>query len=171
VTGDEADVAQVAGGHAFAHVLMERVEPDVEVHGIDEAARPGLVDQPRGLGRGHRERLLADDVLACGEDRRRLRDMEVVRRGDVDDVDRVVREDLVQAGIAVANVQGVGSGGGAFRRAAEDAAHVDPDAAELLDVDGPDEAGADDRGADVREPAQSRSLGAMAARRRPNRLV
>ena len=109
--------------------------------------------RPADSAGGHRQRLLADDVLAGGEDRRRLRDVEVVRRGDVDDVDGRVREDLVEGRVGVADAQGVGPGRAALRGAAEDAADVDADAAELLDVDRPDEPGADDGGTDVGEPA------------------
>ena len=154
VAGDEPDLAEVAVGDGLAHVLVERVEPDVEVDRVDEAARArASLDEPGRLRGGHRQRLLADDVLAGGEDRRRLRDVEVVRRGDVDDVDGRVGEDLVEGGVGVADAQGVGPGGAALRGAAEDAADVDADPAELLDVDGPDESGADDGGTDVGEPA------------------
>ena len=69
VAGDEPDVAEVAGGDELADVLVERVEADVEVDRVDEPARRGELDQLGGLGRGHRQRLLADDVPAGGEDR------------------------------------------------------------------------------------------------------
>ena len=86
--GDEPDVAEPAVGDELADVLVERVEADVEVDRVDEAAPRGQPRRARAtLGRGHRQRLLADDVLAGGEDRLRLREVEVVGRGDVDDVD------------------------------------------------------------------------------------
>ena len=105
-----------------------------------------------GLGRGHRQRLLADHVPAGGEDRLRLGDVEIVRRGDVDDLDRRVLQEGLERRVGARHAQGVGAGRAALGRAAEHAAHLDADAAQLLDVDGPDEARADDRGADVGDP-------------------
>jgi hypothetical protein len=120
----------------------------------------GLAPAAARLRGGHRQRFLADDVLAGGEDRRCLGDVEVVRRGDVNDVDRRVGEDVVQGPVGVTDTQRVGPRRAALRRAAEDAAHVNTDPAELLDVDGPDEAGPDDGGTDVGEPAHPAPDGA-----------
>ena len=103
----------------------------------------------RLLGR-HRERLLADDVPAGGEDRQRLRDVEVVGRRDVDDVDAGVGEEVVERRIARATPSAVGAAAPRSGRAAEHAADLDADPAQRLDVDGADEAGPDDGGADRR---------------------
>ena len=129
VAGDEPDLAQVAGGDPLTDVLVERVEPDVEVDGVDQPARGRLPDEPSRLGGGQGEGLLADDVLASAEDRRRLRHVEVVRRGDVDDVDGRVGENLVERAVGVADAQCLGAGRAALRGAAEDAADVDADPA------------------------------------------
>ena len=80
-------------------VLVERVEADVEVDGVDHA-RSGRQGEELGRVRGgHRERLLADDVPAAGEDRGGLLHVEVVGRGDVDDVHRRVGQEGVERGI------------------------------------------------------------------------
>ena len=134
---------------------MERVEPDVEVDGVDEAGRGGQLDKAGGLRRGHRQRLLADDVPPGCEDLAGLRDVEVVRRGDVDDVDGRVREHLVQRLVGVRDAERLGPGRATLRRAAEDAAHLDADPAQLLDVDGPDEPRADDGRADLGNPPRA----------------
>ena len=118
----------------------------------DVAARS---HEPGGLGRGHRQGLLADDVLAGLEDRRRLRDVEVVRRRDVDDLDGSGPQ-----GSRRGRRRHGGRSSASARAAPRSAVlpstprtvHADP--AQLLDVDGPDEPGADDGGADAREPAQ-----------------
>ena len=98
---DQADVADATLADERRDVLVERVEADVEVDRVDEAARVGQRDELRGLRRGHRQRLLADDVAARGQDLPDLRVVELVGRGDVDDLDRVVREHFVQAGVGL----------------------------------------------------------------------
>ena len=151
-TGHEPDVAELAGGDDLVGVLVERVVADVEVGGVDEAGRGGQLDQLARLGRGHRQRLLADDVPAGREDGLRLGEVEIVGGGDVDDVDRLVAEEVVEGGVCARDAEAGRTSGAALGRAAEHAADLDADAAERLDVDGPDEARADDRGADVGDP-------------------
>src|SRR5436305_8914600 len=92
-------------------------------------------------------------MLPGGEDRRRLRDVQMVRRRHVDHVDVLVGEDVVERRVRVPDAQRLRPGGAALGTAAEDAAYVDTDPAERLDVDGPDEPGADDGGTDVGERA------------------
>ncbi len=157
VAGHEADVAELAGGDHLADVLVERVEPDVEVHGVHEAALRRDLDKLRRLGGRHRQRLLADDVPAGGQDLLRLGDVEVVGRGDVDDLDRRILEDGVERRVGVTDAEGLGTLCAALRRAAEHAADLDADAPQLLDVDRADEAGADDGGANVGDPAHGHS--------------
>ena len=72
VAGHEPDVAERRRRRStLARVLVERVEADVEVDRVDEAACRGLRRRgSRGLRGRHRQRLLADDVLAGREDRR-----------------------------------------------------------------------------------------------------
>ena len=73
------------------------------------------MNQPGSLGGGehlgrlpavHRERLLADTVLARGEHRLRLLGVEAVRRGDVNDVDSVVVEHRLEARIRLREARG-----------------------------------------------------------------
>jgi hypothetical protein len=66
----------------------------------------------------------------------------------VDDADRVVGEQRVERGIRLRDAEGGCSLGASFGAAAEDPAHVHPDAPEGFDMDGADEPGADDGGAD-----------------------
>ena len=73
---------------ALADVLVERVEADVEVDGVDEAAFGGELDQLRPTPSA----VIASGFsqTTCrpgGQDLLRLGDVEVVRRRDVDDVD------------------------------------------------------------------------------------
>ena len=108
VTGEEEPVLEVAAGHQpdlaersgrddVAGVLVERVVADVEVDRVDagRSPRPRRPARADSAGR-QRQGLLADDVAAGGQDRRRLADVEVVGGGDVDDVDRRVGEQLVE---------------------------------------------------------------------------
>ena len=64
---DVPDLADLALAHALAGLLDDRVEADVEVRAVDEPGALRQLDELRRLDRGHRERLLADDVLAGRE--------------------------------------------------------------------------------------------------------
>ena len=71
----------------------------------------------------------------------------------MNDVHGRVGEDLVEGFVRPPNAQGVRSGGAALGGAAEDAPDIDPDPTKLLDVDGANETGSDDRGTDLAELA------------------
>ena len=109
-------------------------------------------DQLARLRRRHRQRLLADDVPARGKDGLRLRQMEVVRRGDVDGVDRRVVQQRLERRVGPRDAERLRPGRATFRGAAENAAHLDADAAQRFDMDRADEARADHGGADVGDP-------------------
>ena len=85
--GDEPDVAEAAAADELVGVLVERVVADVEVGRVDQAGLGGPGDQRGRLAGGHGQRLLAHDVLAGVEDRQGLAGVQVVGRGDVDDLD------------------------------------------------------------------------------------
>ena len=133
-------------------MLIERVEADVEVGRVDEAGLRRKRHELGRLGSGHCQWLLAHDVAACPEDRAGLADVEVVGRGDVDHVDAVVGKEVVQAHVGAGDAQGVGADRTTLRGTSEDAADLHTDAPQRLDVDGPDEARADDRGSDISDP-------------------
>ena len=99
---DQPHVAQPAVTRSNPReVLVERVEADVEV---DRA-----LTQRRAVGREatssadsrrrHRQRLLAHDVPAGGEDLPDLRVVQLVGRGDVDDLDALVGQQLLEAAV------------------------------------------------------------------------
>jgi hypothetical protein len=127
--------------------VHERKEAKVEVRAVDEAARRRESEQlGRLLGR-HRERLLADDVLARRERLLRLRVVQVVRRRQMDDVDGRVREQLLNRLVDGRDPLRSRS----LRRRADDARDVDPQEAERVHVDDADEPRADDAGAERSE--------------------
>ena len=70
----------------------------------------------------------------------------------MDDVDRRVVEERVERGVGPRDPEGGRPRLAPFRGAAEDAADLDADPAQRLDVDGADEARADDGGPDVGDP-------------------
>ena len=152
--GHEPDVAEPAAGDELVDVLVERVEADVEVDRVDEAARGGRVDElgatrPRSSPAASRRRRAGrrrGSPCACGTWR---------SLGEVTwtTSTRRVGEQLVErrrrrAATPSAAARAAPRSG----RAAEDAADLDADPAQRLDVDGADEAGADDGGADVGDP-------------------
>ncbi len=146
------DLPELAGTHPLARLLHERVEADVEVRAVHEPAPLGQLDELGGLRGGHRERLLADDVLARLERLLHLRVVEVVRRRQVDDVDPVVGEDRVVALVC----PGEPLRRRALGRGARDARDLDPDPSQRVDVDGTDEARPDDRGPELGRKRTSR---------------
>ena len=94
-----------------------------------------------------RQRLLADDVLAGGERLLHLRVVQVVRRRQVDDVDRVVREQRL---VAVVDRREPPSRAARSGRRADDAGDGHAEPPQRVDVDDADEAGADDAGPEIR---------------------
>ena len=89
-----------------------------------DARLPAGVDHPLRLGRGHRERLLAQDVLAGPGRRDRPLGVEVVRQRDVDGVDvRVGQQRLVRA-VRARDPELAGDPAGAARLAGRDAEHL-----------------------------------------------
>ena len=98
---------------------------------------------------GHGQWLLAHDVATGVEDEAHLGVMEVIRRGDVHDLDAVVAEQLLEAAVASRETELTRARGGPLRARCEDAVHVHAEATKGLDVHGPDEAAADDGGPDL----------------------
>ena len=147
------DAAEHAVAHECSRVVDHRVEADVEVGAVHATARAGELEQLAGLVARRGEGLLADDVLARCEDGFDLRVMQVVRRGHVDDVD-VVGEKRVEA--LVRGCERLGAR--ALRRRADDAPHLDAEAAEGVDVERGDESRAHDAGGRV--PARAHRRGA-----------
>ena len=152
-SGHEPDVAEAAVRDELARVLVEGVVPDVEIRRIHEPARLGEADELRRVPGRHREWLLADDVLAGREDLSALAHVQVVGRGDVDHVDRVVRQQLLKGVIGARNAERVDSRLATFRCAAEHPANLDADAPQCLHVDRADEPSPDDRGGDLGDAA------------------
>ena len=166
VAGHEPDVAQAAVGDELADVLVERVEADVEVDRVDEAAPRGVLDEP---GR------LSAAVIASGFSQTTCLPAARIARacgtwrwfGEVTWTTSIVGvvEDGVEAGVGMADAERRCPRCAALRRAAEHAADLDADAPELLDVDGADEPGPDDGGADVGDSAHGHSQRRTATRR------
>ncbi len=118
---DEPDIAQRPGRDRVAGMLIERVAADVEVGRVDQAGPRRQGDQLGRLGRGHGQRLLAHDVPPGLQDRPGLGQVQVVGRGDVDDLDALVGQQLVQVGVGPGDAQRVGPRRATFRGAAQHA--------------------------------------------------
>ena len=80
-------VAEPPSRRARATCWLSGIEADVEVDGADPAARRSQVAPARRTPPRSWPGLLAHDVTAGGEDLLDLRKVEVVRRGDVHDLD------------------------------------------------------------------------------------
>ena len=89
-------------GDRVPRLLHQRVAAIVERHRVDDAGLGRLVEQRLRLGRGHRQRLVRDDVLALGDRRRVHRVVQVVRRRVVDDVDVGIVEQRLVAAVGLA---------------------------------------------------------------------
>ena len=94
---DVPDLADAAVREERPGLLALRVEADVEVRAVDEAAALGELEELGRLRRGHRQRLLTDDVLARRQAGLQLRVVQHVGRGHVHHIDRRIGERLLQA--------------------------------------------------------------------------
>jgi hypothetical protein len=155
VPGDHPDLAQLALAEQLGRVLVEGVEADVEVDGVDHPRVRGQALQLGGLGRRGRQRLLADDVPAGDQDPRDLREVERVRRRDVDHLDALVGQHLVHGPVGVRQAQVGGSLRPVLRRLFQEPVDRDAEPAQCLDVHGSDEPAADDGGADVADASHA----------------
>ena len=157
------DPPEIAALDQRAHLQHRGEEAAHVVHGEDRAARARLAHRRDDLGRllrGHAQRLLADHVLAGLERVERLLDVDLVGRGDVDDV-HVRRSDhravvviAVDRGDPPPVRRGAGRPGGTA-----DGGDLHAEALEPFDVDRADETGADDPGTErVERLGHARSL-------------
>ena len=128
-----------------------RVEADVEVGAVDEAASLRELDELRGLLRVDREGLLADDVLARLQCRPRLRVVELVRRRQMNDVDAIVGEHLLEAVVRLGKRDRPALGARPLRRGADDAEDLYAESAQCVDVHDADEAGSHHRRTQIRQ--------------------
>ena len=147
--GDEPDVSKLSRSDELVDVLVERVEADVEVDGVHLPAARRTLDQVGGLLGGHGQWLLAHHVPIRVEDASHLRVVEVVRRGDVDDLDAIVVEQLIEAAVAPVDAELARALGGSLRAGGDDAVHAHAEPTQGLDMHGPDEPAADDGGPDL----------------------
>ena len=86
---------------------------------------------------------------AGGEDLADLRMVEVVRRGDVNDLDPAVIEEVGEGRIGLRHADALGAAAAALWGRSEQSVHLHAQASQGLDVDGADEAAADDGGPDL----------------------
>jgi hypothetical protein len=151
VAGDETDIAKLPRPHHAMRLLVQRVEADVVADGGEFARRLRDLHHLGGLFRRHRQRFLADHVLAGGEDGLHLLVMGVVGRRDMDHVDTVIGQQVVERGIGMGHPDLGGPRGAALGGGAEDAPHLHAQPPERLHMYRADEARADHRGADCSE--------------------
>ena len=84
----------------------------VEVHGVDDARRLRRPAHPLGVGRGVRQGLLAEDVLAGRRRRDRHRGVQEVGRGDADHVDVGARDERLPVRRPFLEAEPLGGGPG-----------------------------------------------------------
>ena len=101
--GDHADRAEFTAFAELAHARDRAIEAVAVADDQDAAGARGRLDQRRAFVERDRHRLLEQHVLAMVEGERRMMGMELMRRGDVDDVDVgacAQRLDVVERGTA-----------------------------------------------------------------------
>ena len=176
--GHVVDLAELAAAHPLAGLDRERVEADVVV---DARGLPRvLAGEGHELGRllrGHGQRLLAQHVLAGLERGLRHLEVQLVRRADVDRLDRLVVEQLLQRAVGLRCADRRGELRGLGVRDTEDAHDLAARPPQRLGVHPAHEPRPDDRHADPRHAlllvtARSLQGAAAAARgRRTGRLA
>ena len=105
-------LAELAGRDHLARRLQDRVAGEIEA---DQVRDPGAFGGGGHFGRlrAQRQRLLAVDVLARGEGREHHLAVQVIRRADVDDVDRRVGDERPPVARAAPEAQRAPRRGGA----------------------------------------------------------
>src|SRR3984893_4832709 len=146
---DESHLAKPAFANQLMKVLAQWIEPNVEVHRMDEAAGLRELEQPGGFGRGHGQRLFAHDMLARRQRGLCMRVMDVVGRRDVYDIDALIGQHRLHRFICGWQSGRSRSLGGPNAAGADDAVDLDSEPAKSVNVNGADESRADHRGAQV----------------------
>jgi hypothetical protein len=142
---DVDDPPELTLGDHCPQRLQRRVEPQVVVDGKHPLGRLHRGHQSRRLLAGHRQRLLADDMLARRQRRERMLRVQPVGRGDMNDVDLGMRDQLLvlEAADGIRDAEPRGGGLG-VRVGVADGDHLDAQPLESFDVNRTDEPGADD---------------------------
>ena len=142
--GDGVDAAQRAAPDHGPDFPIERVEAHVVVDAGGQPALARQLDERAGFGRGHRERLFAVDVFAGLESLACLLEVMAIGGGDVDGLDFAVGQQLGKTAVGFGDAQVGGGTAGFLGGGAEDAGHVDTQAAQAFGVGGAHETGSDD---------------------------
>ena len=132
--GDEPRLADRAGADQRSGVLVLRVVAQVEADGMDDAGVLGQGEQLRRLPRPDAERLLTHDVPAGSDHLAHVRAVQVVGAGHVDDLDRRIGQQRVDAVEDRRQWTGRRLRPGSLRRRADDAHHVEAEPAQRLGV-------------------------------------
>ncbi len=145
VADEEVRLADVPARDRVPRLLHERVAAIVERDGVDDPGLGGLVDELLGFRRGHRQRLVGDDVLALGNRRRVDRVVQVVGRGVVHHVDVGVVQERVVAAVGLRHPERIRLRSGRGVAAAGNGHDVDePQPPDRVNVVRTDKAGAHD---------------------------
>ena len=145
----EMRLADVAARNREARLLDQRVAAIVERHRMDDAGLGRGLEQLLGFRRGHRQRLVRDDVLALGDRRRIDRIVQIVGRGVVNDLDLGVVQQRFITAVRLARAERLRLGFGRGLAAAGHRHHVhEPEPPDRVHVVGSDEARSHDPHAD-----------------------
>ena len=129
------------GSHARPGLAHRRVEPVDERHRRHPVARRG--GQRARIGKGCRQRLLANHRLAGGKGAVRQRRVQRVRGADVHHVNVVGGDQFLSGGGRSQRAQSVGSSGGPLRGGRRHPRHHPASGAHGMGVHGADEPGSD----------------------------
>ena len=105
---NEMDTSELATGNHLARLLHERVAAVVEGDGVHDAGLFGRLVQRLRIRCRHRERLVRDDVLAVLQRGQDDRDVQVIRRRVVDDVDVGIGGQRLVAAVGLGHAERVG---------------------------------------------------------------
>ncbi len=105
---DEVRLAELARPHHRPRLLDERIATVIERDGVDDPGFTRGVPQRPGIFGIERKRLVRDDVLAMCESRHDDRNMQMVRRRVVDNVNVGVRRERFITAVRLRNPQRIG---------------------------------------------------------------
>ncbi len=114
--------------------MVQRIEPDVEAYGVDDACLTRPVNEVGPVCGRERQRFLADHVLASGQTRVNLVGVDIVRARDVNDVDVWGGGEGLHVFVDRWQVGSLCLRSGSLRRGPDYPDNVDADAPKRLDM-------------------------------------
>src|SRR5262245_8146507 len=142
--------ADITSRDGMPRLLNQRISAIVERHSGDDFCVPGLLDKLSGLGGRSRQRFVGHDMFSFGERSRDDLEMQMIRRGNVHDLNVRVLDQRIIVAVTFPHPKLVRFSVAGFVVAAGNSDHIHKaKASDGVDVMWSDEAGANNSHSDL----------------------